>query len=111
MNYLKKTILLLTLISSSTLSANWPESGNYKSTSVFSSGMSKNSLENSFYKKRQNHSVKHSASALSLTLGQLNTAFITGGVLNKKSKFNIFEWDFKVKLRLNRNLNIIFTYN
>jgi len=44
--------------------------------------------------------------------GEIDKNYITG--LTKKTESSVvrlLNWDFKVKLRLNRNMNIIFSYN
>ena len=111
MNYLKRTIILLFILSSGMLSANWPGNSSFISHNLFSTEISKNNSATTFLFKKNKESLKHSIAVLSLSSEQLNSEYITGITKNKKDKFNIFEWDFKVKLRLNRNLNIIFTYN
>ncbi|PBQ33447.1 hypothetical protein CNR22_17240 [Sphingobacteriaceae bacterium] len=58
-------------------------------------------------------SLEQQSSSLIFRSGNLDAGFISG--LQKKTKNSyldgILKWDFKVKFKLNKNMNIIFSYN
>lgn len=93
--------------------AHWPDAVHFNTSSVCVSRSAHMASVVGFSAVKQIQVETLSFTSVNFANEPLKTDFVTGLVKkgDLKSKFNIFTWDFKITVRLNRNLNLIFTYN
>lgn len=109
MNYFRVIISILFVVQAKLMEAKWPDDFTLleeKSNTV----LSLNYRSRIFVKKKSpNHaSPFYFTNELSL----VNKDFVTGVIKKEENDFTkLLHWDFKVKFQLNKNINIIFSYN
>lgn len=113
MKFCTKYILVGLMLSGAHVKANWPGVASFKTNSVHVSRSTHMASLVGFSSVKQIQVEALSFTSMNYANESLSVDFVTGMVKkgNMKTKFNIFTWDFKVKVRLNKNLSLIFTYN
>lgn len=105
-----KNSLVIVLITLSTVSyAGWPVGAIFLTKEKIKTGAVRHTSR--IFAGQLGVRIPDTASEHNQSSG-LNTSYITGTVKKEESRFmKILHWDFKMKFRLNRNMNIIFSYN
>lgn len=106
-------ILVALVLSGVSAKANWPDAAFFNASTTHASRSAHVASVVGFSSVKQMQVEALSYSGVNYATESIRTYFVTGMVKkgNVRPKFNIFTWDFKVKVRLNKNLSLIFTYN
>lgn len=113
MKFITKYIVVVLVLSGFSAKANWPDAAFFNVSATHISRNAHMSSVTGFSSVKPVQVEVFSFSGVNYANESLRTAFVTGMVKkgNIRPKFNIFTWDFKVKVRLSKNLSLIFTYN
>lgn len=113
MKSLTKYILVVLVLSSVSIKASWPDAASFNTGSVHISRSAHLASVVGISSIKHSQMESLSFASMSYATESLKTDFVTGLVKkgNLKPKFNIFTWDFKITVRLNKNMSLIFTYN
>ena len=112
MKTMKPLLVILIIIYGADLKSNEPElsfiSGKTKSeTSIFINTTSV------IFTKKQQTKITAKSDYVFMALNKINIEFVTGMDSTSESSrlMKILNWDCKVKFRISKNMNILFSYN